>query len=414
MLKLNPLKQFLFIILILTLKSAFAGTSEPLVVNATVTATQIEFTPNVIPENVPFVIHIINKAGAPIELENSDTSVEVYPNVDKTFKVGLTAGKYMFFNDFNAHTQSAILTVQARGYTQSGVVPVSIVEQQKTANLNVSGILFIVWRESVEALLVVGIVYSWLNLTPKPQRRSGLICLWLGMLIGLFCAIVLSYLLITLNHILAPDTANIFQAGMTFVAAVMIVYMVKWMRINGRKLKADMQQSLEKSSSIFWRNISILTVVAVAVAREASEASIFIYALGFGNQSHFSFQMLGILGLGILLAVATIALLQWGNKIISWRFFFKVTEILLLLLGGGLLLNGIDRLIVSGILNPLHSKIWDTSFLISDGGFLAPLLSSFLGYRAMPSLMCVISYIIYWIVIYWVLKNKKRVLPHAT
>lgn len=413
MLRGNQLKIFFSIILFLIVKSAFANTVEPLVVNATVTAAQIEFSPNAIPENVPFVIHVINNAGAPIELENSDTSVEVYANVDKTFKVGLTAGSYVFFNDFNAHTKTAALIVKSVNSAPTNVLQDERTQQQISAPLNISGILFIVWRESVEALLVVGIVYSWVSLNQKEQRRSGLICLWLGMLIGLLCAVLLSYLLITVNHILAPDSANIFQAVMTFIAAAMIVYMVKWMRVNGRKLKANMQQSLEKNTSIFWRNISILIVVAVAVAREGSEASIFIYALGFGNQAHLSLQMFGVLGLGVLLAAATIALLQLGNKLISWRFFFKVTEVLLLLLGGGLLLNGVDRLILSGFLSPLHNKVWDSSFLISDGGFFAPLLSSFIGYRAMPSLMCVLGYIIYWVLIYLIMKTKKTGPAHA-
>lgn len=408
----NPIKIFLFIILFLIMKIAFADTEDPLLVNATVTPTQIEFSPAAIPENVPFIIHVINKAGAPIELENSDTSVEIYANMDKTFKVGLTAGNYVFFNDFNAHTKSAVLIVKPAGAALS-TVPVAELKQATAPGLNISGILFIVWRESVEALLVVGIVYGWVSLTQKPQRRSGLICLWLGMFIGLFLAILLSYLLITVNHILAPDSANIFQALMTFIAAAMIVYMVKWMRVSGKNLKANMRQSLEKNTSIFWRNVSIVTVVAVAVAREGSEASIFIYALGFGNQTHLSLPVLGVLGLGVLLAVATIALLQLGNKLISWRFFFKVTEALLLLLGGGLLLNGMDRLILSGFLTPLHNKVWDTSFLISDGGFIAPVLASFAGYRATPSLMCILGYVIYWTFIYFLLKTKKTSPAHV-
>jgi high-affinity Fe2+/Pb2+ permease len=77
------------------------------------------------------------------------------------------------------------------------------------------------------------------------------------------------------------------------------------------------------------------------------------------------------------------------------------------LLGGGLLLSCIDQLILSGFLTPLYSKVWNTSFLISEGGFFAPMLSSFAGYRATPSLMDIIIYGAYWIVIYFLLKTKK-------
>lgn len=403
-----------------------AASTDPIVVTATMTPTHIEISPNPIPENKPFVIHVINQTGVPVELENLDTSVEIYANVDRTFRVGLGAGNYVFFNDFNTHTQPATLivkpaselmqkpadnpaslSVQQRRGGEAGVSATQTVTTPKSASsqLNTSEILFIVWRESVEALLVVGVVYAWLS--QSKTQRSGFLFLGLGVVSGLLCAVLLSFMLITANHLLSPDAANLFQATMTLIAAGMIVYMVKWMRTHGRTLKANMYQSLDKNIETRWRNISIFTVVAVAVAREASEASIFIYALGFGGTSDSSLKMIGILALGVLLAIATIFLLQLGNKIFSWRFFFKVTEVLLLLLGGGLLLNCIDRLTLSGYLTPVYNQLWDTSFLISDHSFIAPLLSSFMGYRATPSLMDIMIYGAYWIMVYCLLKTKR-------
>ena len=42
--------------------------------------------------------------------------------------------------------------------------------------------LFIVWRESTEALLVVGILYAWLN--KHPDVRRGMRYLWGGVATG--------------------------------------------------------------------------------------------------------------------------------------------------------------------------------------------------------------------------------------
>lgn len=402
--------------------------NEPIVINATINSEGIQFSPHVVPAHIPLIIHVINKTGAPVELENSDTSVEVYPDMDKTFKVGLTPGHYVFFNDFNAHTKTGTLTVNEKVLptsasssalqnnlhrstvkrslltSKSPASPLNTVSHPQNS-FKTSEILFIIWRESVEALLVVGVVFSWLSQS-KTNQRSGFVYLGLGVMMGLCAAIFLSFLLISVNHILSANSANIFQAIMTLIAAIMIVYMVKWMRKNGRMLKTNMHQVLEKNTSVKWRNISILTVVAVAIAREGSEASIFIYALGFGTADASSLKMFSILFLGVLLAIGTIFLLQLGNRIFSWRFFFKMTEVLLLLLGGGLLLHCVDLLTLSGWLIPLHHKIWDTSALISDGGFFAPMLSSFIGYRATPSLMDLIIYCLYWQIIYVLLKNK--------
>ena len=45
--------------------------------------------------------------------------------------------------------------------------------------------LFIVWRESVEAILVVGIAYAWLK---QSGALTGLRYRWLGVLGGLLLA----------------------------------------------------------------------------------------------------------------------------------------------------------------------------------------------------------------------------------
>ena len=49
-------------------------------------------------------------------------------------------------------------------------------------------VLFIVWRESVEALLVVGILYAWLKNGDVAARR-GLPYLWAGVGLGVLAAI---------------------------------------------------------------------------------------------------------------------------------------------------------------------------------------------------------------------------------
>ena len=158
------LRIFLFAILALYLQTGFAENVEPLLINAVVTTNKIEFFPNTIPENTPFIIHVINNTNAPIELENSDTSVEIYADMDKTFRVGLAAGEYTFFNDFNLRSTKAILFVKSSNTFNNTVTPIQPhFNSKKNSHINLSEILFVIWRESVEALLVVGVVYNWLK-----------------------------------------------------------------------------------------------------------------------------------------------------------------------------------------------------------------------------------------------------------
>lgn len=402
---------FRFVLVFFAVTTAYANNSDPIVVNAIMTPTEIIFSPASIPENKPFILHIVNKSGVPVELENADTSVEIFDGLDKTFKVGLAAGKYKFFNDFNPKIKTADLHVlTAAQISASGTDVMDTVnaaannEPKVNEKSKLAEITFIMWRESIEALLVVGIVFSWLKHL-KYGRREGMIFLVLGVAIGVLCAFILGTVLVKLNSELTGSAQEYLQASLTLLAAVMIVYMVKWMRSNGAKLKSDMLSTMAQNEARRW-NISILVVTAVAVAREGSEAVIFIYAIGFGVEGVVTTGMALSIVLGLVLAVFTIWLLSLGNKIFSWRYFFKATEILLLLLGGALLLNCVDILISIGVLPVLKAKFWDTSFILSDGGHFVPMLSSIVGYRATPSLMDILVYILYWVGVTKFIKPK--------
>ncbi|KAG0924313.1 hypothetical protein G6F40_017449 [Rhizopus arrhizus] len=71
-------------------------------------------------------------------------------------------------------------------------------------------VLFIVWRESVEAMLVVGILYTWLRSTPEGKR--GLNYLWGGVAAGLALAVALALVLLGVSSWLSDEGQEWFQA----------------------------------------------------------------------------------------------------------------------------------------------------------------------------------------------------------
>ena len=176
-------------------------------------------------------------------------------------------------------------------------------------------VLFIVWRESVEALLVVGILYAWLK-NGDDNARRGLPYLWAGVGAGILAAIALGAALIGFTEVLSGDAQDYFQTAMVLVACVLIVQMVLWMKRHGRTLKRDMEQSLQQSTrdSNGW---GIAVLVALAIAREGSETVIFLYGLGFGQSGHVDGgQILAVL-IGLALAFLTFYVLQLGGKLFS-------------------------------------------------------------------------------------------------
>lgn len=264
-------------------------------------------------------------------------------------------------------------------------------------------ILFIVWRESVEALLVVGILYAWLKNGDADARR-GLPFLWTGVVVGLLMAVGLGAALVGFTEVLSGDAQDYFQTAMVLIACVLIVQMVFWMKRHGRTLKRDMESSLQKNQDqgTWW---GVLVLVALAIAREGSETAIFLYGIGFGQQGSVSASMWLAVLVGFGLALVTFWLLQLGGKIFSWRLFFRVTEIMLLFLAAGLLEAGLDRLISLEFVPTLVDQLWDTSALLDDASPFGSLVATLTGYRAHPSGMNLLVYALYWLFIWALLKR---------
>jgi high-affinity iron transporter len=264
-------------------------------------------------------------------------------------------------------------------------------------------VMFIVWRESVEALLVVGILYAWLKNGDAGARR-GLPYLWGGVALGILAAVALGAALVGFTEVLSADAQDYFQIAMVLVACVLIVQMVLWMKQHGRTLKREMEASLEETArDANWWGVTVL--VALAIAREGSETVIFLYGLGFGQSGHVAASQYFAVLIGLALAFLTFYVLQLGGKVFSWHHFFRVTEVMLLFLGAGLFQTGVDKLIDKEILPTLGDQVWNSSALLDDSSTFGSLVATLTGYRAHPALMNLIAYAAYWLVV-WLLVRR--------
>ncbi|WP_137936554.1 FTR1 family protein [Chitinivorax sp. B] len=263
--------------------------------------------------------------------------------------------------------------------------------------------LFIIWRESAEAMLVVGILYAWLK--RQPDAAYGMRYLWGGVAAGIGLALILAGLMLGIMRWLPDDGLEYFQLGMISVAAILIVQMVCWMRRHGRTLKRDLERRLQRNleSANWW---GLLIVVALAVGRESAETVVFLY--GVGLEQHSLLYTLLIMVAGVVLAGATFWLLQRGGRWLSWRVFFTLSEILLLVLAGGLLVNAVEKMLNLGWLPPLIDPVWDSSALLDDGSTTGSFIATLTGYRAHPALLLLIAYATYWLTMWGLLRRTNR------
>ncbi|PWC39567.1 FTR1 family protein [Azospirillum sp. TSO35-2] len=261
-------------------------------------------------------------------------------------------------------------------------------------NAQLGAIAFVVWRESVEALLVISILDSWLVAqVADPRRPRGF--LWSGVAAGLAVASLLAVALTGLGDVLSDDAQQVYQTVTVLIAAALIIQMLVWMHRHARTMKRNLETALD--AAVERRKLwGVFVLALIAVAREGSEMVIFLYGMlsaGAGG-SLASGVVAALVGVGM--TMLTYGLLRLAGKRMPWRLFFSITEVMLMFLAAALLMTGIDGLIDLGILPKLSRGLWNTSRVIPDGGAGGGFISALTGYRAQPNLMELIAYAAYW------------------
>jgi len=256
---------------------------------------------------------------------------------------------------------------------------------------------FIVWRESVEALLVIGILYAWVK---REQNARGLNQIWLGSLLGLGLAGTLALLINSAGEWYAGSGGEWFLTGMMLVASLLIMQMVIWMQRHGRTMKRELEQAAAAKVAS-GSGFGLVALAALAVGREGSETVVFLTGTIQQAASLSAFILGSMLGLG--LAIITFLLLQLFSHLVPWKWFFRLSAVILLLLGGALLVAASDKIVGQLVewedlpewaLAVMYDPLWSTDWLFADSrGTLAGLT----GYHANPSLSQVIPLALYWL-----------------
>jgi high-affinity iron transporter len=258
-------------------------------------------------------------------------------------------------------------------------------------------------REAFEAALLLGIVYTYLD---KVGRRAQSHYVTKGALAGVAASIVLGFLVTSLSGPLLDLGPDVIGIAVLFVAVVLLTWHGWWMRQHARAIRGQVHRRLDEASET--RRLWLVAVIAfTGVFREGAETVLFLWSLL--SQTPVS----GVGGVvGALLGIGTAAILGWaifrGGRHVSLPAFFGVTSVLLLLVSAGLLGTAVGRLQTLGVL-PGTATAWDTSWLLAEQGPLGGFLTGLLGYRATPSILEVVVYVLYVAVAVWLFfGNRSR------
>jgi high-affinity iron transporter len=261
---------------------------------------------------------------------------------------------------------------------------------------------FVVWRESLEAFLIAGILYAWLQ--GNDRTGKGRQALFMGLAAGVGLALCLGMALLSVQDELSGQALEAFQTGALLVAVGLITQMVLWMRKQGRQMKARLHADLSAAAERAGL-VGIAVVAALAVAREGAETVIFLY--GLSQEGDLSVLLIGAVS-GLAGAAATAWLAARSLAKLNIGLLLRLSSLLLLILASALLVAAIDRLIGNGWLAPLIDPIWDSTWLIDDSTPLGKLIANFSGYRARPALSTLLAWAAYWSFVIFGMRESHR------
>jgi len=280
--------------------------------------------------------------------------------------------------------------------------------------------LLITFREALEALLIVGIITSYLK---RVNHREYTKYVWLGAALAVAASVGVAMLFQLVFTGFAAMASEIYlKIGIMIVSTLLLTQMVFWMAEHSR----DIKKSVEGKMDQFITAGNVIGMVIhsfLVVLREGVETVFFFAAITHGNISA------AIQGWGAATGLAIAALVSYfffkGTMRIPLKTFFKVTGAFIILIAAGLLVQAISMMqdirLIGSVMPHVYDLTWllpehpiDYEHYLRDHG-VAPVFSgeigvffkALFGYSSMPSLEEMIAYIGYFVVIYLLLASRQ-------
>jgi high-affinity iron transporter len=239
--------------------------------------------------------------------------------------------------------------------------------------------ILIVFRESLEAALLVGVVAAATRGLAGRGRWLGA-----GVLTGFLGAVVLALLAGQLSGWLDGLGQDVVNIGVLSLALAMLLWHCVWVAAHTKEMVSDAKKlgkSVQEGQRPPW---ALLVVVSLAVLREGAETVLFVSGTLTGADAQPG-AILSAGAAGVVLGAVVGAVIYAGLTQVPTRHVFSVTNVLIALLAASLGSQLVKALSQAGVLESWTSPVWDTSHLLAQDSAIGTLMHALVGYDARPS-----------------------------
>ncbi|MHA2097376.1 MAG: FTR1 family iron permease [Candidatus Kariarchaeaceae archaeon] len=252
-------------------------------------------------------------------------------------------------------------------------------------------------RETMEAALIVGILLAYLSKTNNDKLKKDV---WIGTALAIAASVVGAVIFHIVLGGFEGNTEKLFEGIVMTTAAVVLTWMIVWMFSNSHTLKFELEQKTDVVLSNESR-YALVVLAFISVFREGIETVLFLSSVG--AKEGVVAETFGAV-VGIFLATVLAVLFFRGTVDLNIKQFFKITSVILIFFAAGLFSHAIhefQELGYFGTENNFWNKVrWDTQSILNDkDDGLGSLMRALFGYQDTPSILELVAYGFYWIMI---------------
>ncbi len=261
--------------------------------------------------------------------------------------------------------------------------------------------LLITLREGLEAALIVGLT---LGVLAKANRQETGRVVWYGVGSAVALSIAAAVILNLLGASFEGAAEEIFEGVTMLLAASVLTWMIFWMRRQGKIYQDSLVEDVSAAAGS-GQNWPLFGIAFFAVLREGIETVLFLSATAMATDG-------GQTLIGAVLGLTIAILLGWAFFASTIQLdvarFFQVTSFLLVLFAAGLFAHGIHEFIEVGWIPTIVDPLYNINPILDENSFVGSMLKAVFGYNGNPSLVEAISYVGYYVAIFFGLRMAER------
>lgn len=255
----------------------------------------------------------------------------------------------------------------------------------------------IVFRESLEAALIVGIVLAFLK---KNQLSNYNYLVLTSIAAAIGASLFGAYLFSLMESGFTGFAEELFEGVTMILAASFLTYMIVWL-YNQKNAKDALHKKLMHHVDGVHR-ASLFFLVFFAILREGIETVLFMNAIAFSSG-----QVAITGGFAGLFAALVVGYLLFVMEVrLPIKRFFQVSGIMLIFFAAGLLAHGVHELQEAGIVPIIAEHIYDMNHIFDENSTLGQFAKGVFGYNGNPNLLELLSYVVYVLGAFWLFFKK--------